>query len=244
MRATGSKQIHSYRLSIRVQADGFSLCTQPIGVRARPESEHVPLEPDTRPSDTLRRALTRLRTASCTYDEVELLVDTPTTWVPLEEFHRNEMHAIYSLTFPRQAAVAEDIRYELLPHLEVTAIYSAPHERVDTGRDIYPEMRLHAIQGQLVQQAAQREQKIRRSGPCMHADQCGEGVFLYAIKDRQLVFASTFPCTAGGDGLYHLLNTWQMLKFDRQTHTCVLHPSFHSIKDKVTQFIKKVELCE
>lgn len=213
-------------------------------MRARPQEEHVPLEPGTQAVDTLRRALTRLRTAACTYDEVELLIDTPTTWVPLEEFHRDEVHAIYRLTFPHHPAGSEDVRYELLPHLEVTAVYSAPHELVDAVRDIYPETRLHAVQGQMIELSAQRELKIRRTCQCLHADLCGEGMLLYAFKERQLLFASTYPCTPSSDGLYFLLNTWQMLGLDRQTDTCVLHPPFHTIKDKVTQFIKKVELCE
>lgn len=202
------------------------------------------MEPDHTPADTLRYALTRLRAATCVYDEVELIVDTPTTRVPLEEFHREETAALLQLTFPRLQAEAEDVRYEVLPHLEVVEIYSAPHKVVETVQEIFPGARLHDVQGRMMERAADEDLRLRAGALCLHADRCGQGLFLFALRGKQLLFACTHDCTDEQDGLYFLLSTWQTLDMKATSDVCVLHRACRPLAEKAGQFLKNVELCE
>lgn len=215
-----------------------------MGGPSAPQQEFVPLEPDRSPADTLRYALTRLRAAACTYDEVELVMDTPTTRVPLEEFHREETAALLHLTFPRLQAGEKDIRYEVLPHLEVVELYHAPHEVVEVVQELFPGTLLHSAQGRMMERAVAQDMKLRPGCLCMHAARCGQGLFLFAVKGRQLLFASTYACTDDQDGLYFLLNAWKALDLQVMQDVCVLHGACRQLAGRVGQFIKNVESCE
>ncbi|MBQ2457676.1 MAG: DUF3822 family protein, partial [Bacteroidaceae bacterium] len=79
MRVTGNKRINTYRLSIRVSTDGFSLYIYKEGDSKPFEKQQVPVSPGDYPHIALERALTRERLMELQYDEVEMIVDAPTT---------------------------------------------------------------------------------------------------------------------------------------------------------------------
>ena len=111
MQVTGSKSLKSYRLSIRVFTGGFSLYTynSSNGKPVEEESVEVNQEREEEPQQVLRKALERPRIMDYEYEEVEVMVCSSITRVPLDEFRREEYPSLYRLTFAKKKFSDEEI---------------------------------------------------------------------------------------------------------------------------------------
>ncbi len=243
MRVTGSKKLSTYRLSIRFSADGFSLYIYKEGEIKPVEHQHVKLAADELPHTALERALTRERLLELQYDTVEMVVDSPTTRVPLEKFRRDEVDALYLLTFPDTNPSRESICYEILPNLEVVELFSVNRLLLDMLQRLFSEVQLHSLQGRILEDGARREPKQANSPRQMHVYRLSSELFLYTMKQRRLVFASTYAPGAETDALYYVLHAWKLLQLDAREDCCVLHHCNH-LAEGLGKYIKNIRTCE
>ena len=100
MPATGSKSFTSYRLSIRCSADGFSFSVLGVHDGSVVQTDRFPVSEPSAAADVLRQALRKPYLMDYSFQSVEIVADTPTTIVPLEQFNKSDMLAYYRLCFP------------------------------------------------------------------------------------------------------------------------------------------------
>ncbi len=243
MRVTGSKKLSTYRLSIRVSADGFSLYIYKEGESKPAEQQRVPLPDGELPHTVLERALTRERLMELQYDTVEMVVDSPTTRIPLEEFQREDIEALYRLTFPETNPTQVRICYEILPYLEVAELFSVDRLLLDMVTHLFPEVQLHSLQGRILEDEAKKELKNSPDHRHMHVYRIPSGLFVYVLKRKRLHFACTYAPGAEADALYYVLHAWKVLQLDAMEDCCVLHHCNHLAAD-LGKYIKNIRICE
>lgn len=112
----------NYSLSIRLCADGFSFLVYSLGSGQLLLQESLPCAADETLADALERGLQLPRIAGRHYERVVLYSTSPSTRVPLDEFRREDMLAVYRLTFAEKilddmVAAAEDKDLEKLEEL-------------------------------------------------------------------------------------------------------------------------------
>lgn len=243
MRVTGNKKINTYRLSIRVLADGFSLYIYKVGESKPSEHQHVPIAEGESPHSTLERALTRERLTELQYEEVEMVVDAPATRIPLEEFQREEMKALYQLTFPQTKTAQVKICYEILPYLEVVEVFAVDRQLLNMLTALFPEVQLHSSQGRILENAAKGMHRKSLSGKCMFVSRISTGILLYVLKNKGLHFACTYDVVNQSDMLYHVLHAWKELNMNVLEDCCMLQGCDGLLED-LSKYIKNVRTCE
>ena len=127
MQATGNKQQQTYNLSICLRADGLSFYGCSTANAATVETEHYTCAEGERMADTLERAiaqsaLLRQGTPGVVYG----LASGPSMQIPLECFRKEEVHALYRLTYAQEKT--GKTYYNILPHLEVAQILTVDPE--------------------------------------------------------------------------------------------------------------------
>ena len=183
----------------------------------------MPVSPGDYPHIALERALTRERLMELQYDEVEMIVDAPTTRIPLEEFQREETEAIFYLTYPRLKQASVKVCYEILPYLEVVELFAVDSLLLNMVMQLFPEVQLHSWQGRILESTAKSEQKDISICRRMHVCRNSSGIFIYVLKKKGLHFACTYEVDNPTDALYFVLFTWKKLDFNAHEDLCILH---------------------
>ena len=99
MPATGNKSYHPLSLSIRLHADGFSFFVCDPQTSSLVRGEHFRRSADVPLAQQLQQELCRPDYFNRQIDQTYVLICTPSTRGPLEEFRRDEAAALYGLTF-------------------------------------------------------------------------------------------------------------------------------------------------
>lgn len=217
MPATGNKSYHPLSLSIRLRADGFSFYVCDLQTSSLIRGEHFRLADSLSLAQQLSQELTRPDYFNRQIDQCFVLVCTPSTRVPLEEFHREEAAALYNLTFtPSDDTGKQRVAYNILPQLECAEIYAISSDVEEAILQFYPTARFFASRAILMERLLLLEedqpQQQRRLYVCSEAD----GYSLYAFDERRLCFANTFHVASMPDALYFVLNVWKQLQLDQQ----------------------------
>ena len=124
MLVTGNKSLLNYSLSIRHRADGFSFYVQSTGSGKVILREEIKLQEGEEAHAALERGLRSKRISGYSYERVNMLVATPSTRLPLDEFRRDDMLAVYRTAYHGTTAKREDIKFQVLPTLEVVELFT------------------------------------------------------------------------------------------------------------------------
>lgn len=235
MLETGSKKLYTYRLSIRVAADGFSLYTYRDGKLM--QTEDCAIEPGVDLHASLRRALTRPRIMDMRFSEVWLLADTATTLLPLDEFRTGDAAAVYRLNFPNATFSVTELRHEVLAQQEVVLLYGLSARTEQVVRQSYPEASVRSLQGALIEASASQTGK---------AD--GRKLFAYIRPQRltvclfargRFVFSNSYAAATDPDRTYYLLSVWRSLGLDAQKDTLALSGASESLCEMLGRYVAR-----
>lgn len=235
MQATGNNSLYQYRMSIRVLADGFSLYIYNVkdGSLLQQENYLVPMGHDM--ADVLVKALDRPRMMDYRYAQVELSTDTPTTYIPLEEFRREDIGALYRATFSGKKVADEDIQYEILKSLEVVELYYLNKKLRDVVEERFEQATFYAYQGQI----------LEKGRTCDFFCFVTETKMLVgAFSKSHLLHACEYPATCDADRLYYILYLWKMLGMDNMKHCCTLCKSSEALQKELKEFLPNVQTME
>lgn len=221
MPATGSNQIH-YNLSIRVTAGGFSFfVTEAMSGDlmhredfSKPEGESV--------GATLSQMLQRPTLQRHAYDTVRVVIDSDSTCIPLEEFHRDEITNLYKFVFSDADLDSNLVSYTLLPQIDVVEAYTVPRDVYDAVRAVYPEAAFTNSYATVLERVAQfckRRNPIKRP---LFAYVQQDQLFVFSIFQDQLLYANGFTLENNQNGLYFLLSVWKELGLDVRENTCFI----------------------
>ena len=239
MPATGNKSYHPLSLSIRIRADGFSFFVCDLQTSSLIRGEHFRLADSLSLAEQLTQELTRPDYFNRQIDQCFVLVCTPSTRVPLEEFHREEAAALYALAFDQGNAAEQRVAYNILPQLESAEIYAIPADVEEAVLQFYPTARFFASRAILMERLLLLEEdqpeQQRRLYVCSETD----GYSLYAFDGRRLRYANTFQIASVPDALYFILNVWKQLELDQQKDSLKLLASQDENNEELRQALSE-----
>ena len=214
MPATGNKSYHPLSLSIRLRADGFSFFVCDLQTSSLIRGEHFLQSDNLSLADQLSRELSRPDYFNRQIDQCFVLVSTPSTRVPLEEFRREDATALYEFTFASTGKDIHRVAYNILPQLECAELFAIPTEIEETILQFYPTARFFASRAILMERLMLLEEDQPQDSARLYLCPEPEGFSLFAFDGRRLRFANTFQSTAVPDALYFILNVWKSLGLD------------------------------
>ena len=176
-------------------------------------------------------------------DQAYVLICSPSTHVPLEEFRRDEAAALYGFTFAGEEMESLRVAYTIQPQLESVELYAIPRDVEETILQFYPTARFFASRAMLMERLLHFDEDAGTS--CRRLYLCPEarGFSLFAFEDGHLLFANTFAVTTTADTLYFILNTWQTLGFQALTDHLILcaMPDKDELQQALAEYILHVE---
>ena len=201
--------------------------------------EHFRLADSLSLAEQLTQELTRPDYFNRQIDQCFVLVCTPSTRVPLEEFHREEAAALYALAFDQGNAAEQRVAYNILPQLESAEIYAIPADVEEAVLQFYPTARFFASRAILMERLLLLEEdqpeQQRRLYVCSETD----GYSLYAFDGRRLRYANTFQIASVPDALYFILNVWKQLELDQQKDSLKLLASQDENNEELRQALSE-----
>lgn len=244
MQVTGSNLHNTYRLSIRLFSDGFSLSILYTSDNSLVEKEDVTADGRTPLYQLVEKALQRPRLTEYTFQSVELLVLSPSTCVPLEFFRREEVFPLYNITFPSLKVSKAEVHYQILPQLEVVELFSVNQQILQTIQGIYPDVEIVSLEGRAIETIATADRKLQDNSIHFYAMIAPKNMLVCCFKEQRLHFATTYTVDNDADRLYYIMGVWKNLQMDE--HTQLLHLNNASIEllNQAKRFIPNTVVCE
>ncbi len=242
MPGTGNNSFTKYRLSIRVFTDGFSLYIYNASGGLLQQEDYVGHDNENL-EKVLQLHLTKPRIMEYEYDSVEFLAGTPTTYIPLDEFRREEMTALYRMTFSTKATDDSDIQYEILKKPEIVVLYHLSEKLKKIVLNVYPITTFHSIQGALLEKIAEDEGRKHSEGTSCYIQIFQKHLYVFTFTFGELHFACDYPSSTDIDRLYYILYVWKTLGLDAIKDICVLSDATESLIEEIKKYILHVETC-
>ncbi len=240
MPVTGNKSLLNYSLSIRHCTDGFSFLVYSIGSGQLLLQEVLRCNEGETMAETLDRGLQLPRICGRKYERVTLLSIAPSTRVPLDEFRREDMLAVYRLTFSGTTPRPEDICYQVLPGLDVVEIFPMPLSIVEALHRHYPGAQVQGLCGTILSRVADMQQGSTHPVSVHVVVMDGGGLLIAVLRHGRLHFANVFRANANADKLYFILYVWKTLGMDAWHDSCTLYNADEELYDNVRQYLGQV----
>ena len=244
MQVTGSNLHNTYRLSIRLFSDGFSLSILYISDNSLVQKEDVTADGRTPLYQLLEKALRRPRLMEYTFQEVELLVLSPSTCVPVDYFRREEVFPLYNLTFPSLKVSKAEVHYQILPSLEVVELFSVNEQILQTVQSVYPDVEIVSLEGRAIETIATADRKLQDAAIHFYAMVAPKNMLVCCFKEQRLHFATTYTVDNDADRLYYIMGAWKSLQMNEQTQPLHLNNASEELLSQVKRFIPKTVVCE
>ena len=244
MQVTGSNQPNTYRLSIRLFSDGFSLSVLYTSDNSLAQKVDVTAEDDTPLHELRGKALRRFDPATYSFQRVELLVLSPSTCVPLEYFRREEVFSLYHLTFPSLTVSKPEVHYQILPSLEVVELFSLNQQLLQTVQDVCPDVQILSLEGRAIEDIAAADRKRQEGGIHFYAMIAPRNMLVCCLLEQRLHLATTYQADNDADRLYYIMGVWKSLKMDEKTQALYLNNASQELLAQAKRFILNTTVCE
>ena len=247
MPATGNKSYYPLSLSIRLHADGFSFFVCDPQTSSLVRGEHFRRSDSVSLAQQLQQELCKPDYFNSQIDQAYVLICSPSTRVPLEEFHRDEASPLYGLTFANEEMDSLRVAYTIQPQLESVELYAIPSDVEETILQFYPTARFFASRAMLMERLLRYDEDVPLTG-ARRMFLCPEenGFSLYAFADGHLRFANCFATENNTDSLYFALNTWQALGFqaltDHLTLCLAVTDDLEALRQSLSEYLLHVDV--
>ncbi|MBO7067612.1 MAG: DUF3822 family protein [Bacteroidaceae bacterium] len=244
MQVTGNNLLNTYRLSIRLFSDGFSLSILHTADNSLVQKEDVTADGKTPLYQLLEQVLKRPHLTEYTFQRVELLVLSPSTCVPLEYFRREEVFPLYNLTFPSLKVSKAEVHYQILPSLEVVELFSLNNHIQETIQAIYPDVEIISLEGRAIETIANADRKRQDPGIHFYAMIAPKNMLVCCFREQRLHFATTYNVDNDSDRLYYIMGVWKNMQMDEKTQALYLNNASTELLNQAKRFIPQTTVCE
>ena len=163
-------------------------------------------------SANLREAFKAPDFLSDTVDKAQILIDTPSLLVPVEQFDEAEIETLFSYSYPA-GQEKRIILYNVLPDLKAVCLfainknlYTVIHDRFEGGVSF-----IHAMTP-VWRQLHQRSFTGHRNK--LYAYFHGKQLDVFSFQQNRFKFCNSFDTTNAHDALYYLLYVWKQLRLE------------------------------
>lgn len=205
-------QINNKSLSIRVCSNGLSFCTYAPGQEEPFEYKVWDVNHTISLAANMKEALMNEPMLKQDYQRVNVLITTPHfTTVPVAAFNREDIHAIYQFTFPKDKP--QHVSYNVLRRSGIAIVFGLERSIYQLLLDDFPRARFYASASTLIEFFS--EKSLFGSGKKMYVYLHEKEITIYAFEQGRMLFVNTFDCTSVPDMQYYTLNVWKELGFDQ-----------------------------
>ena len=244
MQVTGNNLLNTYRLSIRLFSDGFSLSILHTADNSPVQKEDVTADGSTPLYQLLEQAIKRPHLTEYKFQSVELLVLSPSTCVPLEFFRREEVLPLYNLTFPSLKVSKNEVHYQILPSLEVVELFSLNQQIRETVQSVYPDVEIVSLEGRAIETIANADRKRQDPGLHFYAMIAPKNMLVCCFREQRLHFATTYNVDNDSDRLYYIMGVWKNLQMDENSQPLHLNNASPELLNQLQRFIPQTTVCE
>ena len=242
MPVTGSNSPATQNLSIRKNADGFSLYIYNQSDSAPLQVEDVHPRGNQTPIEALQQALMRPRGMEFHFAEVRLLSDEPCTFLPLEEFRSSDIATYYFFNFPKSKFKPTEVCYDILAQLEVVVLYAMDAQTVQTVMNLFPEAKVCSQTGLWLEKFAEVNRRSKEAIPHLYAQIQEHQMLLALFQQGQIRFACNYAVSNDPDRLYYLMSVWKNMELDGEKHQCTMYGSSDVLIANVRKYVRNVVL--
>lgn len=242
MLATGSKSLNTYRLSIRVFADGFSFSVVNLFDGKEMRAWQTAFSDEREAAQVLNEALNQPTTNDYEYADTELIFVSPTTIVPLDSFHREAISTIYRFNYPSNTGKSV-VEYEVIPSLDAVVLYTHMKAVREAMQALYPHTEVHSIDAKHLLWAYEQHRLEDHDAGGFYVFDLDGRLTICAFQHNRLHFTCTYQAENADDRIYHILTVWKQLQWNEKKDVCRLAVKDEELQKQLKRFIKNVEIC-
>ena len=232
-------------LSIRVCSNGLSFCTYAPGRENPFEYKVCDVNHTISLAANLKEALMSEPMLKQEYQRVNVLVTTPHfTTVPVAAFQKEDVDAVYGLTFPKDTS--QHVSYNVLRRSGIAIVFGFDKNIHQLLLDDFPRARFYASASTLIEFFS--EKSLIGQGKKMYVYLHEKEMTLYAFEQGRMLFVNTFPVVSVADMQYYILNVWKELAFDQVDDALMVvgdkEPKCVELSEKIKYFLQQVEVID
>jgi len=166
----------------------------------------------------LREALKTASLPSADIKRVQVVLDTPSMFVPIEQFEEEHINDLYNYTFaPSQEP--RKILFNVLPYLKAVCLFPVNKDLYGVINDHYDNVQFTHAMVPIWRYKHQRS--FTGHFNKLYATFFDRQLCLFAFQQNRFRFCNTFEVTHANDALYFIVYVWKQLRMD------VLHDELH-----------------
>ncbi|MBP5375001.1 MAG: DUF3822 family protein [Bacteroidaceae bacterium] len=238
-------QINNKSLSIRVCSNGLSFCIYAPGQEEPFEYKEWDVNHTISLAANLKAALMNEPMLKQQYQRTNVLITTPHfTTVPVAAFDREDIHAVYQFTFPKDKP--QHVSYNVLRRSGIAIVFGLERSIYQLLLDDFPRARFYASVSTLIEFFS--EKSLFGPGRKMYVYQHEKEITLYAFEQGRMLFVNTFDCTSVADMQYYILNVWKELGFDQVDDALFvvgdMEQRMVELSEKIKYFLQNVSVID
>lgn len=166
----------------------------------------------------LREALKTATLPSAEFRRVQVVIDTPSMLVPLEQFEEENISDLYTYTFaPSQEP--RRMLFNVLPDLKAVCLFPINKDLYGVINDRYDNVQfIHAMAPVW---RHQHQRSFTGHYNKLYASFMAGQLHLFAFQQNRFKFCNTFDASQAQDALYFIVHVWKQLRMD------ALHDELH-----------------
>ena len=190
----------------------------------------------------LREALKTATLPSENVKRVQVVIDTPSMLVPIEQFEEETINDLYTFTFaPSQEP--RKILFNVLPDLKAVCLFPINKDLYGVINDRYDDVQfIHAL-APIWRHMHQRS--FTGHFNKLYASFLGRQLCLFAFQQNRFKFCNTFDASHAQDALYFIMYVWKQLRMDAfrdELHLSGEVPEEKQLMQELKQYLQKVYL--
>lgn len=188
----------------------------------------------------LREALKTATLPSADFRRVQVVLDTPSMLVPIEQFEEDAMNDLYAYTF---ASSQEPRRmlFNVLPDLKAVCIFPINKDLHGVINDRFDDVQfIHALTPVW---RYQHQRSFTGRYNKLYATFLAGQVHLFAFQQNRFKFCNAFDASLVRDALYYIIHVWKQLRMDSlhdELHLSGDLPDEEKLLQELKQYLQKV----
>ena len=228
MQVTGSNLNPNKSLSIRLCTDGFSFSASS---NEGADFSFIPynINPTVSLTANLREAVATVSILQQDYQNIQILLDSPSSIVPFDRFDEEKVEALYAYNFPHRKGYT--VLYNILSKSNTTLLFALDKNAYQYLNEIFPHARYYSVETPVIEYLTEKS-KLRESQK-LYVYFHEKTIHVYIFNNGKLYFANNFTYTDLNDALYFILQVWKVQGLNQ--HTDELHLLGHLPEEEKTR---------
>ena len=170
----------------------------------------------------LREAFKTAKLTAIDTRRVQVLVDSPSMLVPIEQFDEDHITALYDHSFPATQE-QRTVRFNVLPSLKAVCLFAVNKDLAGVLQDRFDDLQfIHAL-APVWRYLHQRSFTGHRSK--LYGYFHGKQLDIFSFQQNRFKFCNAFETAHVHDALYFLLYVWKQLRLEAE------HDELHIVGD-------------